>query len=82
MIPHKQNINVRHIILEAACNKHHSRGRSLIENAFGILKKMFKKLMLKNDLHILSMLDVVSYCLMLYNLILDGQNVDVNVLML
>ncbi len=38
--------------------------------------------MLKNDLHILSMLDVVSYCLMLYNLILDGQNVDVNVLML
>jgi len=81
MIPHKQNINVRHTILEVAYNKHYSRQRSLIENAFGILKKTFKELMLKNNLHILSMLDVVSYCLMLYNLILDGQNVDVNILM-
>ncbi len=42
MIPQKQNINARHIILEASYNKHHSRGRSLIENVFGISKKTFK----------------------------------------
>ncbi len=73
MIPWKLNINVRHTILEVAYNKHHSKGRSLIENAFGILKKTFKKLLLKNNLHILSMLDVVSYCLWLYNFIMDDE---------
>ncbi len=82
MIPHMQNANVKHIILETTYNKHHSRGRSQIENVFGMLKKMFKELLLKSNLHILFMLDVVNYYCILYNLILDGQNVDVNFLML
>jgi hypothetical protein len=82
MIPHKQNANVRHIILETTYNEHHSRWRGQVENAFGILKKVFKKLLLKSILHILFMLDVVNYYCMLYNLILDGRNVDVNFLML
>jgi hypothetical protein len=82
MIAHKQNANVKHIILETTYNKHHSRGRNQVENAFGMLKKMFKELLLKSNLHILFMLDVVNYCCMLYNLILDGRNVDVKFLML
>jgi hypothetical protein len=55
-------------------------GEIVVENAFGILKKTFKKLLLKNNLHIIFILDVVTCC-MLYNFILDRWDVNVNVLM-
>jgi hypothetical protein len=55
-------------------------GENVVENAFGILKKTFKKLLLKNNLHIIFLLDVVTCC-MLYNFILDRWDVNVNVLM-
>jgi hypothetical protein len=72
MIPHKKNANVRHIILEVAYHKHFSRWRSVVKNAFGILKKMVKELLLQSNLHILFMFDVVTYYCMLYDLILDA----------
>jgi hypothetical protein len=34
MIHHKQNATIRHIILEAFYNKHVSRGKVVIDNAF------------------------------------------------
>jgi hypothetical protein len=52
-----------------------------VKNAFGMLKKTFKILLLKSNLHILFILIVVSCCL-LYNLILKGRDVDVDALML
>lgn len=40
MIPHKQSANIRHTFLEAHYNKHLSKGKSVVENAFEILKKI------------------------------------------
>jgi hypothetical protein len=54
----------------------------VVENAFRILKKMFKELLLQSNMHILFMFDVVTYCCMLYDLILDAQDVDAYALML
>jgi hypothetical protein len=44
----------------------------VVKNAFGILKKMVKELLLQSNLHILFMFDVVTYYCMLYDLILDA----------
>jgi hypothetical protein len=81
MIPHKQNVNVKHTILEIFFNRHLSKSRCVVENAFGILKKKFIKLLLKNNLLINFILDIVICRCMVYNLILDGRDVDVDALM-
>jgi hypothetical protein len=47
----KMQTSVKHIILEMYFNKQMSRERNVVENAFGILKKTFKKLS-KSKLHI------------------------------
>jgi hypothetical protein len=54
-----------------------------VENVFGILKKTFRKLLFKNDFHILLIPNVVTYyCYLLYNLILDGRDVEEDALIL
>lgn len=53
-----------------------------MKNAFGMLKKTFKILLFKSNLHILFIPDVVTYCCLLYNLILKGRDVDVDALIL
>jgi hypothetical protein len=52
-----------------------------VENSFGILKKNFKELLLKTNLHILFLPYVVIYCCIIYNMILDGKNLDMEALM-
>jgi hypothetical protein len=52
----------------------------VVENAFKILKKTSRELLVKSNLHALFFPDVVTCCL-LYNMILDGNDVDVNALM-
>jgi hypothetical protein len=53
-------------ILEVFFNKQLCRGRSVIENSFCILKKT---LLLKTNLHVLFLLDVVVCCCIPYNMI-------------
>jgi hypothetical protein len=55
----KMQTNVKHIILEMYFNRQMSRERNVVKNAFGILKKTFKKL-LKSKLHIFFLHDDFS----------------------
>jgi hypothetical protein len=38
--------------MDAFFNKHLSKGKNVVENVLGILKKTFKKPLFKNNLHI------------------------------
>jgi hypothetical protein len=46
----EQTPNVQHTIFEAFYNKHLSRGKVVVENAFWILKKI-QKIVAKKNLH-------------------------------
>jgi hypothetical protein len=48
-----------------------------MENVFKILKKTFKELLLKSNLHVLFLPNIVSCCYMLQNLILNGRDVNI-----
>jgi hypothetical protein len=48
----------------------------------GTSKKTFKELLLNNNLHIIFLLDTITCCCMLYNMILNGKDVDMDVLIL
>jgi hypothetical protein len=72
---------MHHTILKALFNKHLSRGKSVVENVFGILKKTFKELFLKTNLDILFVLDVVVYYYIFYNMIIDDKDFDLQTLM-
>lgn len=58
----------QHNILELLYNIKHKKGRSVVDNAFGILKKTFKKLMHKLDLSATFLPDI-STCCLLHNLL-------------
>jgi hypothetical protein len=60
-------------VLERLFNRKLSRGRSVVENAFGILKQSFRELLDITDLHVTFVPDVVIYCCLLHNVLL-GQD--------
>jgi hypothetical protein len=62
-------------------NKQLFHARVVVENSFGILKKIFKELLIKSNLNVLFLLDLVVYCYMLHNMILSGKDTDINELM-
>jgi len=82
MIPYKQFVNSHHTIWKALYNKQLCRTTSVVENSFGILKKSFRKLLLKSHLNILFLPNVVVCCYIFYNMILDGKDQDIEILMI
>jgi hypothetical protein len=80
-LPYKQLANSHHTIWKALYNKQLCQARSVVENSFGILKKSFRKLLLKSHLNILFLHYVVVCCCILYNMILDGKDQDIENLM-
>jgi hypothetical protein len=64
-------------VLEALFNKRHRRGRSVVENAFGLLKESWQILLNRCDLHVKIIPDVFVCCCILYNLLLQQEEVDV-----
>lgn len=81
MTPHRQVGDVWHTIFKALYNKHLSQGRSVVDNLFGILKKSFKELLLKTNLHLILLTNVVVHYFIIYNMILDGKELDIETLM-
>jgi hypothetical protein len=57
----------QHSILKLWYNRKHKRRRLVVENAFGILKKTFRKLR-KFKLHVTFLPDVFTCCCLLHNL--------------
>jgi hypothetical protein len=81
MVPHKQ-VGVCHNVLEALYNQQLFRDKSVVENSFGNLKQMFWELLLKTNLNILFLPDIVIVCCcMLHNLIMNGKDEDTKTLM-
>jgi hypothetical protein len=66
-----------HTILELFYNRKHKQGWSIVENAFGILKKKFKALLQNSDLQVSSIPNVFSYCCMLHNLLKDENEASI-----
>jgi hypothetical protein len=82
MILHKQIGNVCHITLEVLFNKQLYWRRSVIKNVFDILKKTFNELFLKTNMHVLFLLDVVVCCCIIYNMLFDGKDFDIDTLLI
>jgi hypothetical protein len=64
-------------VLEALFNKNHRRGRSVVGNAFGLLKESWRILLNKCDLHVKIIPNVFVCCCILHNLLLQLEEVDV-----
>jgi hypothetical protein len=62
-------------VLEHLFNKRLSRGRSSVENAFGILKQSFREFLDVTDLHVTFVPDIVVCCCLLHNVLL-GQELE------
>ena len=68
-------------VLDRLYNKRLSRGRSIIENAFGILKQSFCELLNITDLHVTFLLDIVICCSLLHNVLLGQSSNEVTCLL-
>jgi hypothetical protein len=66
--------------LESLYQEQHSRGRSVIENAFGILKQTWRELLVKTDMKVEFVPDLVSCCCVLHNMILATAAPDIDYL--
>ena len=78
MTPYREG---RHTVLETLYQRKHKRGRSVIEHTFGILKQAFRELQYKSKLHVTFLLDVVTCCCYLHNLLLGQDEEQVQRLM-
>jgi len=71
MVPHRGGRDLS--VSESLFNKKLRAGRCVVENAFGILKHTFRELLLKSDLHLAFLPDVILCCAILHNILL-GQD--------
>ena len=56
------------------------KDRSVVENTFGIIKYTFQELLIKSDLDLKFLLDVINCCCLLYNMVLEKPNCHVEYL--
>jgi hypothetical protein len=68
-------------LAETYFNKRHRRGRSVVENAFGLLKENWREMGKKTELHVSIVPDVFYSCCILHNLTIRQGLVDVEEIM-
>jgi hypothetical protein len=76
MNPHRNARNFT--VLERLYNKKLRRGWCVVENTFGILKQRFQELLVKSDLDVLFLLDVITCCAILHNILLGQSQEGLN----
>ena len=76
--PYRDVPGARRSVHEQLFNRRLSRARSVVENAFRILKNTFRELHSASDLHITLLPDVVVTCCILHNLLLDQSSQEVD----
>jgi hypothetical protein len=80
MVPFKDDGQPRSLA-EGYYNKRHRRGRSVVENAFGLLKENWREMGRKTDLHVTIVPDVFKCCCILHNLTIQQGIIDVEEVM-
>ena len=75
MVPHRGEGNMP--IADTLFNRKLRRGRGVVENAFGILKQTFCELLVKSDLDVVFLPDVITCCAILHNMLLGQSHGDV-----
>jgi hypothetical protein len=73
MVPHRGLLPVADTLF----NKKLRRGRGVVENAFGILKQTFRELLVKSELQVAFLPDVITCCAILHNVLLGQSHEDV-----
>jgi hypothetical protein len=76
MVPHRNARNFT--MLETIFNRKLRKGHCMVENAFGILKQTFRELLVKSDLDVVFLSDVITCCAILHNVLLGQSHAEVD----
>jgi len=79
MVPHRGPGQLS--LAEQLFNRRLRRGRYVVENVFGILKQTFRELLVKSQLHITFLPDVIICCAILHNVFLGQSHEQVEQLL-
>lgn len=79
MVPHKSQGQLS--LSERLFNRRLRRGRCVVENTFGILKQSFRELLVKSDLQVTFLPDVILSCAILHNILLAQSHKEVEELL-
>ena len=75
LVPHRGQGNMT--MADSLFNRKLRRGRGIVENVFGILKQTFRELLVKSDLSVTFLPDVIMCCAILHNVLLAQSHGDV-----
>jgi hypothetical protein len=68
-------------LAETLYNKKHRRGRSVVENAFGLKKENWFEILNKSTLDVAFLLDAIHACCILHNLTIQRGIMDMKLLL-
>ncbi len=82
LMVHHKLIGAPHSLFDKLFNKQFNHAKVIIENSFGILKKIIQELLIKSNLDVHFLPNVVIYCYILHNMIMNGKGYDIDEFMI